>query len=154
MSLDYNFSIATGLRPQQVLRIALDELGLKPETVLLAEGVFKETAGPGFTVSAGPMSPLARTILEEELKLSPSVDLQFWVDKGEQRHEALTAILRSVLAVLHHVPGDAVLLFIGETVHLLRRDGQLYLNGRTGLWRPERLKRVNMPYTLKDFPVL
>ncbi|MDC0712484.1 SitI3 family protein [Stigmatella sp. ncwal1] len=154
MSLDYGFNIKTALTPQQVLRIALAELGLEPETALDSPGVFKETAGPGFLASAGPVAPLSQTILQEDLGIAPSVNLHFWIDSGEERHAAITSMLQAGLAVLRQVPGDAVLLFIGETVLLLRRQGQLFLDERTGIWTPERLKQVDMPYTMKHFPVL
>ncbi|ADO68468.1 SitI3 family protein [Stigmatella aurantiaca] len=154
MSLDYDFNIATALSPQQVLRIALKEVGLEPETALVSPGVFKETAGPGFLVSAGPVAPMSKAILEEELGISPAVNLHFWIDSGDERHAAIASMLQAGLAVLRQVPGDAVLLFIGETVLVLRQHGHLYLDSRTGIWTPERLNRVDMPYTMRHFPVL
>ena len=59
-------------------------------------------------------------------------------------------MLQGVLAVLRHESGDAVLLFAGETVLLLRREGQLYLDSSTGLWNEERLELVGMPYALRS----
>ena len=154
MSLDYNFSIATTFSPQQVLRIALSELGMAPNTERSEEGVFKETAGPGFLVSAGPMGKQSRSMLEEMLHISPDVDLRFWIDALGDRYTAQTLMLRSILAVLGQIPGDAVLMFIGETVLLLRRGGRLYLDAGTGVWTPERLELVKLPYEVKNFPVL
>ncbi len=154
MSLDYDFSIATTLSPLRVLCIALLELGMTPNTERTEEGVFKETAGPGFLVGAGPMGKQSKSMLEEILHISPDVDLRFWLDALGDRYTAQTLMLRSILSVLGQIPGDAVLTFIGETVLLLRRGGQLYLDAGTGVWTPERLELVKLPYGMKNFPVL
>ncbi|ATB30121.1 SitI3 family protein [Melittangium boletus] len=154
MSLDYDFSIATPLSPQRVLRIALLELGLMPNTDRTAEGVFKESTGPGFLVSAGPMGTPSRRMLEEALHVSPDVDLRFWLDALGDRHSAQTSMLRGILAALGQIPGDAVLTFSGEKVLLLRRGGRMYLEAETGVWTPDRLRLVQQPYEMKNFPVL
>ncbi|SET99520.1 SitI3 family protein [Stigmatella erecta] len=154
MSLDYRFSIASALEAQELLKLALAELHLTPEERLTSEGEPMETQGPGFLVSAGPTSALEKAILQEGLSIEPTAALSFSIDKFSDRARAVTAMLQAGLAVLRHVPGDAGLVFNGETVLLLRQGGHLFLDARTGLWTPERLKLVNMPYTQKDFPVL
>jgi hypothetical protein len=72
MSLDYRFSIAPELDAQRVLKMALAELGLTPETALTEEGAFKETHGPGFLASAGPTAVMQRMILKEGLEIDPT----------------------------------------------------------------------------------
>jgi hypothetical protein len=154
MSLDYDFHVATTLSPQQVLRVALLELGMAPNTERTEEGIFKETMGPGFLVSAGPTGRQSRVLFEETLSIAPDVDLRFWIDSLGDRYAAQTLLLRSVLAVIGQTSGDAVLTFIGETVLLLRREGRLYLDPATGVWTPDRLELVKWPYELKSFSVL
>jgi hypothetical protein len=53
------------------------------------------------------------------------------------------------LDALGLVSGDAVLLFIGECVWLLRLD-QLTLN--SSLWNEKRLAIVSEPYELRAIP--
>jgi len=154
MSLDYRFSMTSALEAKELLMLALAELQLTPEEKRTPEGAPMETQGPGFLVSAGPTSALEKVILREGLGIEPTAALAFSIDKFSDRARAVTAMLQAELAVLHQVPGDAALVFNGDTVLLLRQGGQLFLDSRTGLWTPERMKRVNMPYTLKDFPVL
>jgi hypothetical protein len=154
MSLDYRFSIASSLEAQEILKLALAELHLKPEGRRTPEGEPMETQGPGFLVSAGPTSALEKTILREGLGIEPTAALPFAIDKFSDRARAVTAVLQAGLAILRQLPGDAGLVFNGETVLLLRQDGKLFLDAHTGLWTPERLKRVDMPYTQKGFPVL
>lgn len=149
MSLDYNFRIATVLEPERVLSVVVDALKLRPRT----GGSAEEIAGPGFLLAAGVVAPRSKEMVEETLGFSPSVDLQFWLDDS-QRHAAMTAMLQGVLAVLREVQGDATLLFGGETVLLLRRDGQLVLDSGTGAWTPERLAFADAPYEMRELPSL
>ncbi|MFY2562279.1 SitI3 family protein [Corallococcus terminator] len=149
MSLDYNFRIATTLEPERVLSVVLEALGLRRGTGASGE----EIAGPGFLLAAGNVAPSSREMVAEALGFSPSVDLQFWLDEG-QRHAAMTAMLQGVLAVLREVRGDATLLFGGDTVLLLRREGQLVLDSGTGAWTPERLAFAVVPYEMRELPSL
>jgi len=153
MSLDYNFRIATPLTAGQVVSVARDALALTQPPHATANQDKDEFQGPGFLLAAGPIAHASQAMMEEGLGIVPSVDLQFWVD-ADQRHHAVTALLRGVLAVLQRVPGDAVLLFGGESVLLLRRGRHLQLDSRTGIWTPERLALADMPYALQDLPVL
>ena len=68
----------------------------------------------------------------------PMSTCDFWSDALGDRYTAQTLMLRSILAVLAQIPGDAVLMFIGETVLLLRRGGRLYLDAGTGVWTLRR----------------
>lgn len=154
MSLDYHFRLTTQRPPQEVLRLALETLGLRPRSTLTREGVFEETVGPGFLVSAGPVAPMSRALLEEAWGISPTVDIHFWLDAGDERHAALTAMLQSIVAVLRQDAGDAVLLFSGETPLLLRHEGKLLLDARSGIWTRERLSLVDLPYALRNLPTL
>lgn len=149
MSLDYNFRIATALKPESVLAVVLQTLELRPDIGASGE----EVEGRGFLLAASAVAPMSREMVEEALGFSPSVDLQFWLDDG-QRHIAMTTMLRGVLAVLRQVPGDATLLFGGEAVLLLRREGQLILDSGAGAWTPERLAFVEAPYEMRELPSL
>ncbi|WNG25653.1 hypothetical protein F0U62_17750 [Cystobacter fuscus] len=154
MSIDFRFSIVSELDAQHVLKLALAELGLTPETARTEEGFIEETRGAGFFASANPTSEMERMILKEGLDIEPSLNVHFTLDKFSDMSQAVTSMLQGVLAVLRQVSGDAVLLFNGDTVVLLRRGGHLYLDSRTGIWKMDRLKMVDMEYALKDFPVL
>ncbi|QSQ11745.1 SitI3 family protein [Myxococcus landrumensis] len=149
MSLDYNFRITTSHSPEKVLEVVVDALALRP----IPENQRGEVRGPGFLLAAGPVAPMSKAMVEEALGFSPSVDLQFWLE-AQQRHAAMTAMLQGVLAVLLGIPGDATLLFGGETVLLLRRHGQLLLDSSTGAWTPERQALVKTPYAMQALPTL
>ncbi|MCP3104775.1 hypothetical protein LZ198_38510 [Myxococcus sp. K15C18031901] len=152
MSLDYNFRIDTALTPERVLAVACDALGLKQPDAS-RPGDDAAIPGPGFLFAAGPVARESQTLMKEELGISPSVDLQFWVD-AEQRHTAITVLLRGVLTILRQESGDAVLLFGGENVLLLRQAGNLRLDSSTGIWTPERLALAHMPYVTQPLPNL
>ncbi|WP_163863955.1 SitI3 family protein [Myxococcus eversor] len=149
MSLDYNFRIATELEPERVLAVVFHSLELRLDTGASGE----EVEGRGFLLTASAVAPKSREMVEEALGFSPSVDLQFWLDDSERR-VAMAAMLRGVLAVLHQVPGDATLLCGGDTVLLLRREGQLILDSGTGAWTPERLASVDALYEMRQLPSL
>ncbi|AGC41587.1 hypothetical protein MYSTI_00228 [Myxococcus stipitatus DSM 14675] len=149
MSLDYNFRITTSLAPEKVLEVVMDALALRSAP----PGPSGEVTGPGFLLAAGPVASMSQAMVEESLGFAPSVDLQFWLD-ARHRHAAMTAVLQGVLAVLLHIPGDATLLFGGETVLLLRRHGELLLDSSTGVWTPERLALVSTPYAMRALPTL
>jgi len=153
MSLDYNFRIVTPLPAESVLAIICEALALKRRAYSTPQEEGEDVEGPGFLLAAGPVAPEIQEMMEEGLGFSPSVDLQFWVD-ADQRHVAVTALLGGVLAVLRQVPGDAVLLFGGGSVLLLRRAGRLHLDSRTGVWTPERLALTDAPYEMQALPTL
>lgn len=154
MSLDYRLSIASGLDSQQALTWVLRELGLTPATTRTAEGHLEETRCPGFLASANSTTALEGMILKEGVDILPTVNIHFTIDKFSDRAQAVTSMLQGVLALLRQEPGDAVLLFLGETVLLLRRHGRLFLDTRTGIWNPDRLELVRMPYTLEVLPTI
>ncbi|MFY1827940.1 SitI3 family protein [Myxococcus fulvus] len=149
MSLDYNFRISTPHTPHHVLTLVRESLGMKPGP----EAPHEEVEGPGLLIAAGPVAQATRQWLESSLGFTPSVDLQFWVEE-RRRHPALTTLLQGVLDVLRRTPGDAVLVFGGESVLLLRRAGHLFLDSGTGVWTQERLALVDGAYELKVLPPL
>jgi hypothetical protein len=63
-------------------------------------------------------------------------------------------MVRLVSVLLNDVRGDALLLFNGEVVWLLRADGQLTLSDRDDHWTPELLALLPAPYERRGFPIL
>jgi hypothetical protein len=61
-------------------------------------------------------------------------------------------VLRVGLRLAAEISGDEVLLFNGETVWLLRRQGELVLNSE--LWDARRLAIVDVPHQLRIIPTL
>jgi hypothetical protein len=92
--------------------------------------------------------------VEEAFGFVPEVHVLFRFDKftdfARQRHD----MVRLVSVVLNDIRGDAVLLFGGELVWLLRTGGRLAISDRDDLWTPELLALLPAPYDRRDLPVL
>jgi hypothetical protein len=85
----------------------------------------------------------------EALGIKPRSAVRFFLDKSDDLDAQQIALLRITLDALGLVSGDAVLLFNGEWVWLLRQD-QLTLN--SSLWNEKRLAIVSEPYELRAIP--
>ena len=94
------------------------------------------------------------SFLKEELGIESSVSIMFRLDKFEDREHQRNVLLRATIELLCQVPGDAALLFNGEVVFLLRKEGELTLNSGMDLWRPADLALVTLPYKMRDIPTL
>jgi hypothetical protein len=82
----------------------------------------------------------------EDLGFTPTVRVEFRLDKFTDMSDQKDDMIRLVSDLLDRVPGDAVLHFQYEQIWLLRRDGDLSLNERGDIWPPQRLAMVSQPY--------
>ncbi|WP_257453845.1 SitI3 family protein [Archangium lipolyticum] len=157
MSLDYEFCVASELDPQHILGLVMAELGLVVEARQSEDGCYEDIVGPGFLTYAYCMPAPVRMVYKESLAIEPKLAVHFTLAydpvPGEWE-QAVASMLRGVLAVIRQVQGDAVLVFNGDYVLLLRREGHLVLDTSSGLWNPERLSLVTMPHTLKGLPTM
>lgn len=145
MPLNYSFDISTTLGPETLMRTFLLSLGLPwdPKDPC-------STDAPHFTASAGPLRPDSREWVREQRGFAPDQSFIFntW---GEGSVEAKEEIVRGTLAICQAVPGDAILLFNGEIVLFMRKEGTLYVN--SAYWRGD-YSLFTPPYELKAFEVL
>lgn len=154
MPVNYVLAIDSTLKPDDVLMILLEPLGRRLNPERDPQGFRESSRGPGFDSSAGPVSDGRREILTEQLGITPKVSVRITPDKfGDEVSQQYEAMIRGVVAVLRQVPGDAVLLFEGDRILLLRKEGQLYLNKAWG-WDDRDRPWVDIPYELKDIPHL
>ncbi|GGY33286.1 SitI3 family protein [Pseudoduganella albidiflava] len=146
MSLHYTLSIAApGLFDTLAKR--LQELpGYRPA----AGGI----AAPDLQIDMSPPDEVEAGIIEEAFGFTPTASISFWVDKEAERVAMRTALLRGCMALLEITAGDAVLLFNGETVILLRRQDALLLNPLEKFWTDEVLAVLPADYRFKAMPVI
>ncbi|WNG16936.1 hypothetical protein F0U63_21405 [Cystobacter fuscus] len=137
--------------------MVMAELGLTVKISRSADGNYEDVVGPGFLAYAYSMPSPVRMLYKESLDIEPKLAVHFTLSydpvPGEWQ-KAVASMLRGVLAVVREEQGDAVLVFNGDYVLLLRREGHLVLDGNSGLWNPERLSLVAMPYTLEKLPTM
>jgi hypothetical protein len=68
--------------------------------------------------------------------------------------EASPAMTRAVVDWLKQTDEDAALLFNGEAVQFLRKDGQLFLTSNDDAWTDETLRLFDIPHTRQKFEIL
>jgi len=146
-----NLYLDTGLEPDDALQIMADDLNFEVDRNRDAEGHRKDSVGPGFLVYAyRPVSPGMVDIVREEFGIDPKVVFNFHEIRSESPDEphGPHAIVEGVQAVCRALPGDALLLFNGEVVELLKKDGVLYVNSKFG-WTDYSI--FQQPYVLKEY---
>lgn len=109
----------------------------------------------GLLVASRPSSPRPfPSPVEEEFGFTPEVHVLFRFDKftdfPRQHHD----MVRLASTLLTKTRGDAVLLFNGEVVWLLRTNGQLTISDRNDLWTPDLRALLPHPYERGDLPTL
>jgi hypothetical protein len=96
-----------------------------------------------------PENSLHQQILREELRISVNFQFRF---RFRETWPWLPEIMRGVDHFLGKYSGDAVFLFNGEIICLMRRGGQLYANSEA--WTPYWLQFITQPYEMIKIPVL
>ncbi len=119
-----------------------------PEYQQAAEGIIV----PGLQVHIDPVSPLEIEMIVEEFGFTPTACVSFRWDKETELVSVRTSLLRGCVALLEGNTDDAVLLFNGEIVILLRRNGRLVLNPLEGFWTDEMLKVIPAPIEFESLP--
>lgn len=146
MALDYDLHMATALEPTQTLCLMLNKFSLKWNIDN------NWLVGAGVIVGAIKSTELNQSILEEEFcGFRPTVSVWFEIDKFNYE-EGMNTLRQATMEVLRQVPGDAVLLFNGETIVLQRLGGRLILNEGWEDWNADLLAKVTLPYELRQIP--
>jgi hypothetical protein len=145
VALDYSLDIATELEPIQALHIVSDGLGLEWRTDTLLEQ-------PGVQVCAIKNSELGQSVIEEWFGFRPTISVLFRIFTNEDYEGGKHTLQQATMELLRQVPGDAVLLFNGETIVLQRIGGQLVLNQGWGNWNASEMAAMTLPYELRKLP--
>ncbi len=146
MAVEYDLNIATELEPIQALHIISDGLNLKWRTDTLLER-------PGIQVSAIPSPELRQSVIEEEFGgFRPTIFVLFRIFPNADYEGGIRILRQATMELLRQVPGDAVLLFNGETIVLQRLGGKLMLKEGWGNWNASELADVTLPYELRKLP--
>lgn len=143
MALEYTLSLDSALDPEGLLRACEQALGLSPKPRI--PGDIVERNAPGMFLTGAFAAPMEREVLEDELGIRPRVTVTFRLDK-EVRHAARLRMLRATADLLTRIPGDAALVFNGDFVLLVRRDGRVLVNASDDLFDPDELAALDLPY--------
>jgi hypothetical protein len=146
MALEYELRLATERAPADVLAVLSNELGFSGNT--------DQRTAPGLaSISALNENRLGQDVIKSAFGFTPLVKILFRLNKDEIERGVMS-VLRACMRVLDHVKGDAVLLFNGEAVILLRKSGNLILNENAEFWTHARVALVRPPYDNRKIPPL
>jgi hypothetical protein len=147
MGLDYSLELATDMRPEQVLRLMAEELGLKWWDD-------QHIGGPAVWIGAVEISGLGRSLIEEGFHFTPKLSILFRLSSNSPDYaEGNRVMLRAALLLLP-LEREGVLLFNGEIIVMQRLKGELVLNEDFGGWTEGLCleAEINMPHAKRSLP--
>ena len=153
MSIFYPFEVETHLDIRQALSQMLEFLGIEPVLKPVGGGspaIYGN--GPHFTIYGLPRET-PEDSLTEGLDLSPTIRLNFVV-KLSSGDKAEEDILRGTVSWLHAYPDNCALLYYGEKVLFVRKEGKISINSNTDFWKPSFLEILDLPYSKLPFDIL
>jgi hypothetical protein len=150
MAIEYSLALGTPFTTAQVageLQQAAQTLGLFDATVtpeLLLDEVGRSRFDTRIQVVDANPRPWNAVI--EDLGFTPTVRVEFRLDKVADMANQKDDMIRLVSDLLDRIPGDAVLHFQYEQIWLLRHNGEVTLSEEDDIWPPQRLAAVHQPY--------
>jgi hypothetical protein len=144
MALEYKLALQ---KPEDET-VVLDQLVSVDGFVRGGDGI----QAPDLFVSVRKPSDLTVEVIKDEFGFVPHVQVWFRLHGDGDTDAARLRIVYACMALLQLGSGDAVSLFNGDQVVLLRQNGQLVLNRDLGFWTDERLALVTLPYRLDGIP--
>ncbi|WP_380284510.1 SitI3 family protein [Kitasatospora purpeofusca] len=137
MAISHYLDLATRTPLPDVARSVLDA-GHVPGLVsqLLDDGVLTAS---GTWIRAVDANPRPWSPDVTDLGITATVTVAFRLAKNDDMTGQDDDIIRLVARLLARIDGDAVLKYHGETIWLLRRNGDLSLHERADLWPDRRL---------------
>jgi hypothetical protein len=127
MALDYSLILEADLESQSALKLILPIFDFKQcEEEKYLFGI------NNLLIGSCEESELSKSIIEEDFGFRPSFYVWFRIRSNDDEDRKGRAMMTEiVLEVLHQIPGNAVLLFNGETMVLQRIAGEVTL---TPIW--------------------
>lgn len=145
MSLEYTLEIAGTKKSVTLLATQLSR-------VLGYQNTAKGVEAFGIQIDIAEPGPLEFKMIEEEFGFGPQISITFRLDKEIDSVIAHTRLLQGCIELLSDSSNDAVLLFNGETIIFLRRNGKFILNLVKGFWTDEVLAVIPIPYEFESIP--
>ncbi|MEV8036586.1 SitI3 family protein [Streptomyces sp. NPDC086182] len=153
MAIEYDLDIATR-SPASEVASRLAEIGrdsgVFDESItgapLTEKGVFAYTRRGTCVTVIQQRQPRPGDPIVTKFGFTPTVGVGFRMGRGTDTSNQQDDMIRLMTPLLDRVEGDAVLHYQFEVIWLLRKNGDLSLDERDDLWRPERLALVTRPY--------
>lgn len=153
MALEYTLSIDSTLAPVEILKKMLT-----PEAANETGSIKTERGVSRFEIDEFTALALreleASAVLRDELGISTFTSVLFRINKFEDLQVAKKRVLLAVLAMIHETTSDLALLFNGEILVLIRRNGILTLNENAGFWEDGLAEMITLPYQYQAFSPL
>lgn len=161
MGLSYTFSLAAQTTPEVIIQQLLEGLGQAPGTQGLQKRIAADgseafdSIAAGIEVHSAYTPSQRRTFLKEKLGIDPRVDLECKVGTTDPDFDvSRKRLLAAIASMLQRSSDDALLLFDGEIVLLLRLQESLRINQDAQLASPDILRFFTLPYKMAQFSVL
>jgi hypothetical protein len=152
MSLDSTLWIEIRALPSEV-QLHLVNTGLF--TRLDDVNGLKRAAADGCIVTIFPDAGMSDAPAETGIRANKR--LFFACTQSDKSKEWTLATIRAVISLFRGAPGDALLLYSGDSPALLRKGGVLTLDKRCGVWQPgvepSVLPLITLPYVWGEIPV-
>ncbi|MBX3411222.1 MAG: hypothetical protein KF708_00790 [Pirellulales bacterium] len=145
MSLDFTLYLASTRTPEQVLLAIANENGLVSAA--------QNKVGRGVVVSAGPVHPVTRAMVEDCYQFAPTVSLLFTVDKFEKRDTGMEFVVFGSIRLVEQERSLALLNSSHDGVLFTWKNG-LRANRNSLFWTPGRIAKIDVPYVLESLPDL
>lgn len=129
MSTDYTLNIATDQEPKDLFRFLLETCNF----VQLSEKVAEKNDVLGSVYSrtgTRRSNEVVRSIFQKAHGFTPNVAVLFEPGRSEDftSNDRFTNILQSIITLLDHFPGNAVLLYNSDQAILRRINGHLQID--------------------------
>ncbi|MCT7952665.1 SitI3 family protein [Ancylothrix sp. C2] len=145
MSLDYDLRIATNLQPKQTLELLAKQLNFEWEKN-------QTLYSPGIVISAIAENENRQTFMQSLFGFTPTVNIWFWLDSNQDYEQGKHSLLLATTTLLNSLPGDAVLLFNGESIVLEKIAGALIFNKDLATWSETQLAEIQQPFYIESLP--
>ncbi|WP_017662974.1 SitI3 family protein [Baaleninema simplex] len=156
MTIEYQLSISTDLKPENVVILSLDLIGVDYEVHdLIKSQKIILTTQDGILINAQYASKSWRQLLKEELNgLDANINVNFRLDKFKNREIQIKFLAIFTAHILNRVEGDCVFLSNHEIIILMRNSGEVSVNESLETWKLEYFNLLNQTFNSKKFNVL